>query len=81
MLINPVKTKSTIITTRQKHQLLNVLLRLPLDGQTIENGTERRLLGLTADDKLRWQAQVAYCFHVCYFRFETYMLQNSLLVD
>ena len=31
------------------------------------------LLGLTADDKLRWQAQVSHCFHVWYFRLHTYI--------
>ena len=44
MLINPVKTKSMIITTRQKHQLSDLSLRLSLDGQNIENVTEHRLL-------------------------------------
>ena len=46
MLINPVKTKSVIITTRQKHLLLDLSLRLSLDGQNIENVVEHRLLGL-----------------------------------
>ena len=46
MLINPVKTKSMVITTRQKHQLSDLSLRLSLDGQNIENVTEHRLLGL-----------------------------------
>ena len=36
MLINPVKTKSMVITTRQKHQLSDSTLRLSLDGQNIE---------------------------------------------
>ena len=45
MLINPVKTKSMVITTRQKHQFSDLLLRLSLDGQNIENVTEQRLLG------------------------------------
>ena len=39
MLINPVKTKSMIISTRQKHQLSGLSLRLSLDGQNIENVT------------------------------------------
>ena len=39
MLINPVKTKSMIYTTRQKHQLSDLSLRLSLDGQHIENVT------------------------------------------
>ena len=35
MLINSVKTKSMVITTRQKHQLSDLSLRLSLDGQNI----------------------------------------------
>ena len=58
MLINPVKTKSMIITTWQKHQLSDLSLRLSLDGQNIENVIEHRLLGLTVDKKFRWQAQI-----------------------
>ena len=62
MLINPVKTKSMIITTRQKHQLSDLSSRLSLDGQTIENVTEHRLLGLIVDNKFRWQAHIE---HIC----------------
>ena len=58
MLINPVKTKSMIITTRQKNQLST----LSLDGQNIENVTEHRLLGLIVDNKFRWQAHTE---HIC----------------
>ena len=54
MLINPVKTKSMIITTRQKHQFSDLSLRLSLDGQNIENVTGHRLLGLIVDNKFRW---------------------------
>ena len=62
MLINPIKTKSMIITTRQKHQLSDLPLRLSLGGQNIENVTEHRLLGLIVDNKFRWQAQSE---HIC----------------
>ena len=62
MHINPVKTKSMIITTRQKHQLSDLSLRLSLHGQNIENVTEHRLLGLIVDNKFRWQAQIE---HIC----------------
>ena len=62
MLINPVKTKSMIITTRQKHQLSDLSLKLSLDGQKIENVTEHRLLGLIVDNKFRWEAQIE---HIC----------------
>ena len=51
MLINPVKTKSMIITTRQKHQFSGLSLRLSLNGQNIEKVTEHRLLGLIVDNK------------------------------
>ena len=62
MLINPVKTKSMIITTRQKHQFSGLSLRLSLDGQNIENVTEHRLLGLTVDNKFRWQARIEHIY-------------------
>ena len=65
MLSNPVKKilkKSTIITTRQKHQLSDLSLRLSLDGQNIENITEQRLLGLIVDIKFQWEAHIE---HIC----------------
>ena len=62
MFINPVKTKSMVITTRQKHQLSDLSLRLSLHGQNIENVTEHRLLCLIVDNKFRWQAQIE---HIC----------------
>ena len=55
MLINPVKTKSMIITTWQKHQLSDLSLKLSVDGQNTENVTEHRLLGLIVDKKIQWQ--------------------------
>ena len=61
MLINPVKTKSMIITTRQKRQLWDLSLRLSLDGQNIENVTEHRLLGLIVDNKFRSQIHAKAC--------------------
>ena len=60
MFIDPVKTKSMVITTRQKHQLKDLSLRLSLHGQNIENVTEHHLLGLIVDNKFRWQAQIEY---------------------
>ena len=52
MLINPVKTKSTVITARQRHQLSDFSLRLLLNSQDVENVTEHRLLGLTVDKQI-----------------------------
>ena len=60
MLINPVKAKSMIITTWQKHQLSDLSLKLSLDGQNVENVTEHRLLGLIVDSKFRWHAQIEH---------------------
>ena len=60
MPIIPVKTKPVIITTRQKHQLSDLSLRLSLGSQNIENVTEHRLLGLIVDYKFRWQAQTKH---------------------
>ena len=51
-----------IITTRQKHQLSDVSLRLSSVGQNIENVTEHRLLGFIVDTKFRWQAQIEYIY-------------------
>ena len=62
VLINPVKTNSMIITTRQMPQLSDLSLRLSLDGQNIENVTEHRLLGLTVGRKCLWQTQIE---HIC----------------
>ena len=62
MLINPVKTKSVVITTRQKYQLSDLSMRLSLGGQNIENVTEHHILGLIVDNKFQWQAQIK---HIC----------------
>ena len=60
MLINHVKTKSMVITIQQKHQHSDLPFRLSLDGQNIEIVTEHRLLGLTDDNKFRWQALIEH---------------------
>ena len=52
LLSSPPPPKSMVITTRQKHQLSDLSLRLTLDGQNIENVTEHHLLGLIVDNKL-----------------------------
>ena len=65
MLINPVKTKLMVITTRQKHQLSDLSLKLSVDGQNTENVTEHRLLGLIVDNKFRWQAQIEIYAKAC----------------
>ena len=76
MFLNPVKTKSMVLTTRQKHQLSDLSLSLSLDGQNIKTETEHRLIGLIVDNKFRWQAQIEYICksmsknnHHCFFFF------------
>ena len=56
MVINPIKTKSMKIATRQKHQLLPLPLDLVLNGAKIDQVSEHRLLGITIDNKLLWES-------------------------
>ena len=58
MVINPIKTKSMTIATRQKHQLSPLPLDLVLNGAKIDQVSEHRLLGITIDNKLRWDSQI-----------------------
>ena len=58
MVINPIKTKSMTIATRQKHQLSPLPLDLVLNGATIDQVSEHRLLGITIDDQLRWNSHI-----------------------
>ena len=56
MVINPIKTKSVTIATRQKHQLSPLPLDLVLNGAKTDQVSEHRLLGITIDNKLRWDS-------------------------
>ena len=58
MVINPIKTKSMTIATRQKHQLSSLPLDLVLNGAKIDQVSEHRLLGITIDNKLRWDSHI-----------------------
>lgn len=62
MIISIPKTKSMLITTRQKHQKNLPPLQLLLDNNPIEQVKEHRLLGITIDDKLSW---VPHINNVC----------------
>ena len=71
-----------LITTRQRHQLSDLSLRLSLDGQSIVQVTQHRLLGLIVDDKLRWQAQVGrVCKTISKNIFLLSQLQHSINID
>ena len=56
MVINPIKTKSMTIATRQKHQLSALPLDLVLNEAKIDQVSKHRLLGITIDNKLRWDS-------------------------
>ena len=58
MVINPIKTKSVTIATRQKHQLSPLPLDLVLNGAKLDQVSEHRLLGITIDNKLRWDSHI-----------------------
>ena len=58
MLLNPEKTKSMVVATRQKHQRGIPPLRLMLNSQVIEQVSEHRHLGVILDDQLKWQAHI-----------------------
>ena len=62
MVINTIKTKSMTIATRQKHQLSPLPLDLVLNGAKIDQVSEHRLLGITIDNKLRWNSHI---YNVC----------------
>ena len=58
MIMNPSKTESMIITTRQKHQLEPLLLRLAVDDVPVKQVDEHRLLGVIVDTCLSWQNHI-----------------------
>ena len=50
MILHPSKTKSVLLTTRQKHQLRPLHLNLSLKDSHIEQVHEHRHLGVIIDD-------------------------------
>ena len=58
MLLNPSKTECMIIATRQKHQLAPLNLNLSIQNDPVTQVAEHRLLGVTIDNQLRWQAHI-----------------------
>ena len=61
MVINPIKTKSMTIANRQKRQLSPLPFDLVLNGAKIDQVSEHRLLGMTIDNKLRWNSDIIMC--------------------
>ncbi len=60
MQINPTKSKSMILATRQKHQLSNLSLDLSLNNTPVEQVSDHRILGLCVDKNLRWDVHTDY---------------------
>ena len=60
MALNPDKTKSMIISTRQKHQLHFITLTLKINNASIEQVDEHRVLGVIIDNQFKWQSHISY---------------------
>ena len=58
MVLHPDKTKSMLITTRQKHQLTKLTLNLTLGDNTIEQVKQHKMLGLWLDSELNWHHHI-----------------------
>ena len=72
--------KSNYYTT--KAPVSDLSLRPSLNGQNIENVTEHRLLGLTVDNRFRWQAQIEYlCKSMSKKLFVLSQLQHIINID
>ena len=62
MIMNPTKTESMVITTRQKHQQSKLSLNLTLQGSAINQVNKHKLLGLIVDDQFKWESHI---HHLC----------------
>ena len=58
MIMNPSKTESMVITTRQKHQLDPLLLKLVVNDVPVTQVDKHRLLGVIVDTCLSWQNHI-----------------------
>ena len=58
MILNPQKTKSMVITSRQKHQRAPLHINLSIGSASIDQVDSHRVLGVTVDNELRWQPHI-----------------------
>ena len=63
MVLNPLKTKYMVITTRQKHQLHPLSLSLSLGTMPVERVTEHKVLGVIIDEHIDWNAHLQKLCH------------------
>jgi len=59
MALNAQKTKTMLISTRQKYQNKDPLLKLTIEASKLKQVTEYKLLGITVDNHLTWQNHLA----------------------
>ena len=60
MVVNPTKTESMVVATRQKRQVNTLALNLTLNNQPIRQVTEHNLLGVIVDEDMKWQSHTTY---------------------
>jgi hypothetical protein len=58
MVLNPDKTKSMVITTRQKHQRQKLQLNLKIQSTEVQQVREHKILGVIVDEELKWQSHI-----------------------
>ena len=58
MILHPAKTKSMLLTTRQKHQRRPLHLNLSLKDSHTEQVHEHRHLGVITDDEFSWRPHI-----------------------
>ena len=58
MALNPQKSKSMVVATRQKHQLCPLTLTLTIGSESIEQVNVHRVLGVLIDDKFSWHDHI-----------------------
>ena len=58
MALNPTKPKCLLMATRQRHQKKQLPLNLKFETTPIEQVSKHRLLGVTVDEQLKWQAHI-----------------------
>ena len=58
MALNPTKTKCMLMATTQKYQKQQLSLNLNSETTPIEQVSNHRLLGVTADQQLKWQTHI-----------------------
>ena len=58
MALNPKKSSSMVVTTRQKRQLSPLTMTLSINNDAIKQVTDHTLLGVTVDENLQWKPHI-----------------------